>query len=61
VREGVYSFGAAVLDASDDAVAAVAVCINKAQLGSERGARHRDAAIDVARRLTERLGGEAAG
>ncbi|HEV7575997.1 MAG TPA: IclR family transcriptional regulator [Caldimonas sp.] len=59
VREGVYSFGAAVFDASGEAVAAVAVCINKAQLGSERGARHRDAALDVARRLTERLGGEA--
>src|SRR5436190_7958791 len=60
VREGVYSFGAPVFDASRDAVAAVAVCINKAQLGSDRGARHRDAALDVARRLTQRLGGEAA-
>jgi DNA-binding IclR family transcriptional regulator len=60
VREGVYSFGAAVFDASGDAVAAVAVCITKAQLGSDRGARHRDAALDVARRLTQRLGGEAA-
>ena len=60
VREGVYSFGAAVFDASGGAVAAVAVCINKAQLGSDRGARHRDAALDVARRLTQRLGGEAA-
>ena len=60
VREGVYSFGAAVLDASGEAVAAVAVCINKAQLGSDRGARHREAALDVARRLTQRLGGEAA-
>ena len=60
VREGVYSFGAPVFDASGDAVAAVAVCINKAQLGSDRGARHRDAALDVARRLTQRLGGEAA-
>jgi DNA-binding IclR family transcriptional regulator len=58
VREGVYSFGAPVFDASGDAVAAVAVCINKAQLGGDRGARHRDAALDVARRLTQRLGGE---
>ena len=57
VREGVYSFGAPVFDASGEAVAAVAVCINKAQLGSDRGARHRDAALDVARRLTQRLGG----
>jgi len=60
VREGVYSFGAAVFGASGEAVAAVAVCINKAQLGSDRGARHREAALDVARRLTQRLGGEAA-
>jgi DNA-binding IclR family transcriptional regulator len=60
VREGVYSFGAPVFGASGQAVAAVAVCINKAQLGSDRGARHRDAALDVARRLTHRLGGEAA-
>jgi DNA-binding IclR family transcriptional regulator len=58
VREGVYAFGAPVFDASGSAVAAVAVCINKAQLGSDRGARHRDAALDVARRLTLRLGGE---
>ena len=49
-----------LVDADGDAVAAVAVCINKAQLGSDRGARHRDAALDVARRLTQRLGGEAA-
>ena len=59
VREGVYSFGAPVFGASGEAIAAVAVCINKAQLGSDRGARHRDAALDVARRLSERLGGEA--
>jgi DNA-binding IclR family transcriptional regulator len=58
VREGVYSFGAPVFDASGAAAAAVAVCINKAQLGSDRGARHRDAALEVARRLTLRLGGE---
>lgn len=58
VREGVYSFGAPVFDASGHAVAAVSVCINKAQLGSDRGVRHRDAALDVARRLTLRLGGE---
>ena len=58
VREGVYSIGAPVFDASGHTVAAVSVCINKAQLGSDRGARHRDAALDVARRLTLRLGGE---
>ncbi|MEO8835361.1 MAG: IclR family transcriptional regulator [Caldimonas sp.] len=58
VRQGVYSFGAPVFDASGEAVAAIAVCINKAQLGSERGARHREAARDVAERLTRRIGGE---
>jgi DNA-binding IclR family transcriptional regulator len=59
VREGVYSFGAPVFDASGAAVAGIAVCINKVQLGSDRGARHRDAVLDVAHRLTTRLGGEA--
>ena len=58
VREGVYSFGAPVFDATGRAVAGVAVCINKAQLGAGRGARHRDAALEVARQLTRRLGGE---
>jgi DNA-binding IclR family transcriptional regulator len=58
VREGVASFGAPVFDASGRPVAGVAVCIHKAQLGSDRGARHREAALDVARRLTLRLGGE---
>src|SRR6185369_9141182 len=58
VREGVASFGAPVFDAAGKTVAGVAVCIHKAQLGSDRGARHREAALDVARRLTLRLGGE---
>jgi DNA-binding IclR family transcriptional regulator len=49
-----------VFDASGAAVAGIAVCINKVQLGSDRGARHRDAAVDVAHRLTGRLGGETA-
>jgi DNA-binding IclR family transcriptional regulator len=58
VREGVYSFGAPVFDAGGEAVAAVAVCINKALLGADRGDRHRDAALSVARTLSQRLGGE---
>ena len=57
VREGVYSFGAPVFDASGSAAAAVSVCINKALLGADRGARHREAALDVAHSLTERIGG----
>jgi DNA-binding IclR family transcriptional regulator len=60
VREGVYSFGAPVFDAAGGVAAAVSVCINKALLGADRGARHREAAIDVARALTERIGGNAA-
>ncbi len=59
VREGVYSFGAPVFGASGDVAAAISVCINKALLGADRGARHRDAALDVARALTERIGGNA--
>ncbi len=58
VREGVYSFGAPVFDASGQAVAGVAVCINKALIGADRGERHRDAALAVARTLSQRLGGE---
>ena len=58
VREGVYSFGAPVFDASGQVVAGVAVCINKALLGADRGDRHRDAVLAVARTLSQRLGGE---
>ena len=57
VREGVCAFGAPVFDATGNAVAGVAVCINKALLGADRGERHRDAALAVARALTQRLGG----
>ncbi len=58
VREGVFSFGAPVFGPSGEVVAAVSVCINKALLGADRGARHRDAAIAVAAELSTRLGGE---
>lgn len=56
VREGVYSFGAPVFDASGRAVAGVGVCINKAQLGADEGASHRRAAQAAARALSQRLG-----
>jgi DNA-binding IclR family transcriptional regulator len=56
VREGVYSFGAPVFDAAGNAVAGVAVCINKALLGADRGERHREAVLKVARTLSTRLG-----
>jgi DNA-binding IclR family transcriptional regulator len=49
-----------VFDATGAAVAGVGVCINKALLGADRGERHRAAVLDVARTLTQRLGGEAA-
>lgn len=58
VREGLYSFGAPVFDAGGRAVAGVAVCINKALIGADRGARHRDMLLDVARTLSRRLGGD---
>jgi DNA-binding IclR family transcriptional regulator len=58
VREGVYSFGAPVFDASGRVVAGVAVCINKALLGADRSDRYRDAVLSVARALSQRLGGE---
>ena len=58
VREGVYSFGAPVFDATGRVVAGVAVCINKALLGADRGERYRDAALKVARTLSQRLGGD---
>ena len=60
VREGVYSFGAPVFDAAGAVVAGVAVCINKALLGADRGDRHRDAVLAVARTLSRRLGGDVA-
>ena len=59
VREGVYSFGAPVFDATGHAVAGVAVCINKALLGADRGERHREAVLKVARTLSQRLGARA--
>jgi len=59
VREGVYSFGAPVFDATGHVVAGVAVCINKALLGADGGERYREAALKVARTLSLRLGARA--
>lgn len=58
VREGVYSFGAPVFDASGHVIAGVAVCINKALIGADHGERHRDAVIAVAHALSRRLGAD---
>jgi DNA-binding IclR family transcriptional regulator len=57
VREGIYAFGAPVFDAADTVVAAVSVCFSTASWSDKAAARHRDVAIDLARALTERLGG----
>jgi len=59
VREGVFSFGAPVFDASGQVVAGIAVCVNKARLGADHGERHREVALGVARTLSRRLGGDA--
>jgi IclR family transcriptional regulator, blcABC operon repressor len=60
VRAGVYCFGAPVFDASARPVAGVGVCLNKAMLGADRGARHRDMVAAAARTLSQRLGGHSA-
>ncbi len=57
VRAGVLSFGAPVFDAGGRAVAGVAMCINKATLDAATLERHRGVLLDVAQRLTQRLGG----
>ena len=57
VRAGVYCFGAPVFDAAALPVAGLGVCLNKAMLGDDAGARHRDAVLRAARTLTQRLGG----
>lgn len=61
VREGVQSFGVPVFDAAGHVAAAVAVCVNRARLGADRGAAYRDAAIAIARELTDRIGGRVPG
>jgi len=60
VREGVYCFGAPVLDAAGHPVAGIGVCINKAILGTHRGEHHRDAVLKAAQVLSQRLGGTGA-
>jgi len=57
VREGVYCLGAPVFDASGEAVAGIGVCTHKATLDAKAEQRHRGVVIDIARRLTQRLGG----
>lgn len=56
VRAGVYCYGAPVFDAAGSPIAGVGVCLNKAMLGADDGARHRDLVLQTARVLSERLG-----
>lgn len=58
VREGVYSIGAPVFDASGQPVAGLGMCINKAMIGSDRGERHRRAVLNAAHILSQRLGAD---
>ena len=57
VREGVYSMGAPVFDASGRPVAGIGVCINRALVDTEHGERQRQAVLTAARLLSQRLGG----
>jgi len=57
VREGVYCMAAPVFDAAGRPVAGIGVCINKVMLGSDHGERHREAVMNAARMLSQRLGG----
>jgi DNA-binding IclR family transcriptional regulator len=58
VREGVYSLGAPVFDAAGQPVAAIGVCITRALVGTGHGERQRQAVLNAARLLSQRLGGE---
>jgi len=57
VRDGVYCIGAPVFDAAGQVVAGVGVCVGKAMLGPAEREAHRRAVIDIAQRLSQRLGG----
>jgi DNA-binding IclR family transcriptional regulator len=50
--------GAPVFDASGQPVAGIGVCINKVMLGTDRGERHREAVLNAAHVLSQRLGAD---
>jgi hypothetical protein len=58
VREGVFCLAAPVFDAAGCAVAGVGVCVHKPQLAADGGERHRSWLLQLARTLTQRLGGD---
>ena len=57
VREGVFCYGVPVFDAAGRAVAGLGMPMHKPLLGADRGKRHLERLIDVARTLSLRLGG----
>lgn len=56
VRQGVYCLAAPVRGASGEVIAGLGVCMQKAGLKPRFVAQQRDTVIDLARRLSERLG-----
>lgn len=60
VREGVYCIGAPVFDSRGDVVAGIGMCLQKAPRQVQAREAQRRHVIDVAARLTQRLGGRAA-
>jgi IclR family transcriptional regulator, blcABC operon repressor len=57
VREGVYCIGAPVFDSHGAAVAGVGMCLQKAGRHARQPESQREHVVDVAQRLTQRLGG----
>jgi DNA-binding IclR family transcriptional regulator len=57
IREGVYCIGAPVFDASGQPAAGLGVCVHKATLDRRAEQRHLRVVLDLAARLTQRLGG----
>jgi DNA-binding IclR family transcriptional regulator len=58
VRAGVCSVAAPVFDAAGQAVAAIGICVTRAQVATQHGERQRAAVLQAARLLSHRLGGE---
>lgn len=59
VREGVVCFGAPVFDAGGQPIAGLGLCVHKSMLDPASAAHHQATVIDIARQLTQRLGGVA--
>ncbi len=57
VREGVYCIGAPVFDSRGDVVAGIGMCLQKSARQQAARQAQRRHVVDVAARLTRRLGG----